>query len=220
MYKVIILGLILAVASAHLTRIELNPLHTDQELLVKLRLQRKMREGKDLVKGYLRKFKLTDFIQAPDEVQVSNYEDAQYYGEIGLGTPAQTFKVVFDTGSSNLWVPASSCSSLSCDLHSKYDPSKSSTYKKDGRTFNVTYGSGGVAGTFVQDDVTLGGKVIKDCHFAQVTSESGMSFTMAKFDGIMGMGWPKISAGNETPVFMKMYQQGLVGADSYAFYLS
>ena len=43
---------------------------------------------------------------------------------------------------------------------------------------------------------------------------------MAKFDGIMGMGWPKISAGNETPVFMKMFQQGLVGSDSYAFYLS
>ena len=108
-----------------------------------------MKEGKEMVKSYLRKFKLTDFIQAPDEVAVSNYEDAQYYGEIGLGTPAQTFKVVFDTGSSNLWVPSSSCSSLSCSLHSKFDTSKSSTYKKDGRVFNVTYGSGGVAGNFV-----------------------------------------------------------------------
>lgn len=148
--------------------------------------------------------------------------DAQYYGDVSIGTPAQTFTVIFDTGSSNLWVPSTECPLLSvaCQLHKKYNAKKSSTYQKNSTDFSIKYGSGGVSGHWSQDTVSVGGLSATGVTFGEATKMSGVSFLASKFDGILGMAFSAISVDHITPVFQVLMQEGKVSDGSFAFFLT
>lgn len=154
------------------------------------------------------------------EVPVNNYENAQYYGSVSIGTPGQSFEVIYDTGSSNLWVPSAKCTN--CGSHTKFNEGASSTYHKNGTVFKIQYGSGPVSGYVSQDDVSVGGLVAKDMQFAEVTDASGLgaAYSLGKFDGILGFAFDTISV-DRMPVFFSYLVNGKeVAEPMFAFYLS
>lgn len=153
------------------------------------------------------------------ELPLTNYANAQYFADISLGTPPQVFKVILDTGSSNLWVPSVECTSIACFLHSQYDNSKSSTYKANGTDFAIQYGSGSVSGYLSEDELSLGGLVIQNQIFGETTSEPGLSFAFGKFDGILGLAYDTIAVQNTVPPVYNAIDQGLLDEPKFAFYL-
>lgn len=170
------------------------------------------------------KLKNLDSLATPKEVpeKLTNFMDAQYYGEISIGTPPQTFTVVFDTGSSNLWVPSIKCSffDIACWFHKRYNSKTSSTYHQNGTQFSIRYGTGRMTGFLSLDTVTISDMKIQNQTFAEAVTQPGIVFVVARFDGILGMGYPSISVDGVLPVFDSILAQNLVEKKIFSFYLS
>jgi len=116
-------------------------------------------------------------------------------------------------------VPSSECGSIACYLHTKYDSSSSSTYKKNGTSFEIRYGSGSLSGYVSEDTMSIGDLKIKNQIFAEATEEPGLAFAFGRFDGILGLGFDTISVNKIPPPFYNMIDQKLLDEPVFAFYL-
>ncbi|GAB1292022.1 Napsin-A [Apodemus speciosus] len=160
----------------------------------------------------------------PSLVPLSKFMNAQYFGDIGLGTPPQNFTVVFDTGSSNLWVPSTRCHffSLACWFHHRFNPKTSSSFRPNGTKFAIQYGTGRLSGILSQETLTV---VIGGIHGASVTFgealwEPSLVFALAHFDGILGLGFPSLAVGRVQPPLDALVEQGLLEKPVFSFYLN
>lgn len=162
-------------------------------------------------------------------VDLQNCGFTQFVGTVGIGSPPQDFRVIFDTGSSNTWLPSESCRQKSCSKFNKYDSSKSSTYHDLGvqnelgetkeSAFFIKYGSGMVRGDVVRDDVSVGSIKLKKARFGEVTYEAGHAFSKGHFAGIVGLAFPDLAAANMYPLFDQMIDQKVLKNNEFGFYL-
>ncbi|KAG6476881.1 hypothetical protein ZIOFF_066129 [Zingiber officinale] len=126
-----------------------------------------------------------------DIISLKNYMNTQYFGEIGIGTPLQKFTVIFDTDSSNLWVPSSWCyfSVRVVLLRSlaTFIRSTSQNYR-----------------ALIREMVNLQTSIMEQeqyKEFIEATKEPGLTFLVAKFDGTLGLGFKEILVGDAVSVW-------------------
>jgi len=158
-----------------------------------------------------------------------------YSGTIRLGTPAQEFRVVFDTGSGHIVLPAVECESETCMKHERFDISKSETavaINANGSPvadsdltdqIAIGYGSGEVTGEFVREEVCVGEAEHSTCVTANVVMAIEMSpqpFKSFNFDGIVGLGLSNLALAESFSYFNVLAGSSKLSLPQFGVFLS
>ncbi|CBZ52709.1 Pepsinogen A1, related [Neospora caninum Liverpool] len=162
--------------------------------------------------------------------ELLNFHNSQYFGEIQVGTPPVPFVVVFDTGSSNLWIPASECK-RGCMPHTRFDPKTSSTYLPinagagEPAIAFIQYGTGACVLRMAKDTVFIGGITVQNQTLGLALQESTHPFADLPFDGLVGLGFPDVTGeeglpADALPLVDLMMKQKLLKRNVFAVYMS
>ncbi|XP_069059170.1 pepsin A-like [Pleurodeles waltl] len=154
-----------------------------------------------------------------DLAPMTNIFDNYYVGSISIGTPGQEFTVLFDTGSSNLWVPSVKCNTTICLQRHRFNPALSSTFKSKGEVLNIRYNTGSMNGILGIDTVQVGDIGVINQTFGLSQTEASFFYYM-EFDGILGLAYPSLASDGVTPVFDNMWSQGLLSQNLFSVFLS
>ncbi|KAI9067338.1 acid protease [Trametes sanguinea] len=154
---------------------------------------------------------------------IDQAQDSSYIGTVSIGTPPQSFKVVLDTGSSDLWVAVADC--LSCGQTPTFDPTQSSSLQAvtstTGNTQQVTirYGSGSVQGTLAQDTVSMAGFTVNPQTFLLVDRMTS-GLLDGDVSGIMGLAFEALASTNAVPFWQALATDGQFASPEISFWLA
>ncbi|CAD8132993.1 unnamed protein product [Paramecium octaurelia] len=155
-----------------------------------------------------------------ESIKLYNFKNTQYTGEISFGAQENKFKVIFDTGSANIWLNSARCNDYGCKNHKQYDGQKSLTYEHLGYDLDVEFGTGELMGEINADTAYVGNVQIRKQEFAEIVRENGDVFAYSDFDGIVGLAYPTMAAYHFNPLFDNIMQQKLLDRNVFSFYFS
>ncbi|KAF9219076.1 Asp-domain-containing protein [Gyrodon lividus] len=141
-----------------------------------------------------------------------------WLGTISIGTPPNTYIVLFDTGSSDLVLPGADCDD-SCNGHERYE---SLTSVDLGEPFIIRYANGESAfGHQYADNVTIAGLTANGQTLGAASHYSrGLKIERFAADGFMGLAFQSLSHYNQSPVFVTLVTQGQTDDPVFAFNLA
>lgn len=181
---------------------------------------------------------------------LTSLENTEYVGPIGVGTGAlpahcagdsaarggsvlqdkackaqeeSMLKVVFDTGSTNLWLASDLCNTMPCTDKGRrrYNHTASSTFQSgDPKTVDIEFGTAELVGRAGKDDFHIGPFVVKDQTFNMIAQAKGDTFANLPLEGIVGLAFPSMSVKGSTAFFDNVIEQKLLAHNEFAFFFS
>jgi hypothetical protein len=148
-------------------------------------------------------------------VKLNYSQDVGYIGEMQIGTPPQTFKMLYGTGSMVVWAPNSKVNN-----HAYYNSAASSTFVKNGTYYQVQYGGGLVTGFVSVDTVSFGGLSVPNVKIMEASNTTGLvGFADSPVDGIFGLGLDVEGPYKLPNPVQQLAAEGKLDKPQFAFYL-
>jgi len=147
-----------------------------------------------------------------------------YYGVMEIGN--YRFKILFDTGSSELWVPSDKCQTARCKRHQAFHETEHDLRLATKEPLDIEYLSGAVKGSLVFEKIRFPGNFEVDRQVVGLASTVDIVLLdEVIWDGILGLSYPTpqlIHSGN-LPLMDNMIRQGTLSkqhlANQFAYYI-
>ncbi|GAB9471173.1 Actin-like protein [Globisporangium polare] len=180
-------------------------------------LQQQQQQQKNASEPALRRDRQLVSVGAGKRLPLKNYGNVQYIGKVAFGNPLQAMDVVFDTGSSDTWIPSMDCAS--CGSHNRFEYPLSTTFLDTQAKFFDAYGSGSVTGTIAVDTVTVGAYRVESVKFGVISDETE-KLQVFIADGIFGLAFEGLAHISRPTLFTQLAQQNPEIDNMFAFFLT
>ncbi|CAI2370273.1 unnamed protein product [Moneuplotes crassus] len=208
--------------SAFAARIELTKTNTEKKMVTHLK--------ESFAKGNIKTISHAELLRSSNDVPMTtnldnlvltdhpsipleNFEDLQYYGAVEVGSNADSYNFVLDTGSGWAWVSAKGCDN--CPGENRFDSSKSTSFETTGQRKDLSYGKGFASGPISYDEFYMGTEGSTHLRFIPADKSKDMEGTKA--DGIIGL--TPVSTGGEELFVDRLHEDGVINKREFTTYI-